>query len=104
MTVAPPLPNGQGQLDLPLTQTTLVLTALSYFTEYTFQVAVYSELGNGPFTDSVSATTGEGGGSLGGGGGLLGKERSLGEGGVVGGKEGLPRVPFVSHGEPSFPI
>ena len=65
VAVAPPLPNGQVLLDLPLTQTTLVLTDLGYFTEYTFQVAVYSLLGNGPFTEPVSARTGEGGGCWG---------------------------------------
>lgn len=62
VAVAPPLPDGQALLDLPLAETTLVLNGLSYFTEYTFQVAVYSQLGTGPFTDPVSARTGEGGG------------------------------------------
>ena len=62
VTISPPHPDGRALLDLPLTQTTLVLSNLNFFTEYTFQVAVYNELGNGPFTDPVSATTGEGGG------------------------------------------
>ena len=82
VAVAPPLPDGRVLLDLPLTQTTLVLTDLSYFTEYTFQVAVYSPRGSGPFTDPVSARTGEGGGLTGGGGGGL----SGNEVGVWGGK------------------
>ena len=59
--VTPAPPSTDGEFEVQLSQTIFLLQNLAFFTEYSIQISVYNENGNGIKTSAVTLTTGEGG-------------------------------------------